>query len=98
MTKQTFENFARVAYFTYGYLPLLRVLQIYEQREQFDVCAQIKKALNEYCEGYPHQYSTEAIEVVKDDLHKQGADVAQYFGNFGMYVVECRKFIDTNSK
>ena len=90
----------RRAYYSYGYLPLLLVLDQYEKAEYFMTCHLIKLMLDKEtgAEGIPTRYGAEALEATKRDFEKRGwADsLDNYLANVPNYTVECRRFIQAN--
>ena len=97
---QQISNPFRRAYFTFGYMPLLLVLDQYEKLEYYLTCHLIKTALLEALEGekIPTRYSVEAVEATKQDFKARGwADqLDNYLHSVPQYAVECRNFIQTN--
>ena len=91
------SNPFRRAYFSFGYLPLLLVLDQYERLEYYITCNLIKQTLDEVLKGEncPTVYGDEALEATKRDFKTRGwADqLDNYLHNVPNYAVECRKFI-----
>jgi hypothetical protein len=93
-------NLFKRAYYAYGYLPLLLVLDQYEKSEYFLTCHLLKLMLEKETigEGLPTKYGTEALEATKKDFEQRGwADsLGNYLLNVPLYTVECRNFIEFN--
>lgn len=96
---QQISNPFRRAYFTFGYLPLLLVLDQFEQAEYYVTCHLIKTALLEALGGEkaPTRYGVEAVEATQQDFNNRGwgDQLDNYLQNIPNYAVECRKFIQT---
>lgn len=99
-TKRQASNPFRRAYLTFGYLPLLLVLDQFEQAEYYLTCHLIKTALLEALEGekIPTRYGTDAFNATVEDFNKRGwgDQLQSYMKNVPNYAVECRKFIEAN--
>ena len=99
-TQRQISNPFRRAYFTFGYMPLLLVLDQYEKLEYYMTCHLIKTALLEALEGekIPTRYGSDALNATVQDFNKRGwgDQVQNYMNNVPNYAVECRKFIEAN--
>lgn len=94
------NNFFKRGYYSFGYLPMLLVLDEYESREYYMTCFLIKNALDEVLgnENLPTRYGVEALEATKKDFEQRGwkDQFENYLQNVPNYAVECRRFIQVN--
>lgn len=55
--------------FKYGVLPMLYVLQILEENDDFEMCQTVLNVLNDHCEKYdidiPRKYNEEAVVSIR---------------------------------
>lgn len=97
--QQEYNPFRR-AYYSYGYLPLLLVLDQYENAEYYMTCHLIKVMLDKETvgENLPTRYGAEALEATKKDFEQRGwkDQFENYLQNVPNYAVECRRFIQVN--
>ena len=96
---RAFGLFGR-AYYNFGYLPLLLVLEEYEELEYFDTCLKIKNTLEQVTgdENLPLKFGGAAVSAAKADFKKRGWGdrLNDYFNRVPFYALECRKFIESN--
>lgn len=85
------------AFFAYGLLPILLLLQTYEDDENFTECVGIKLALDEvndtYKEGLKTRWGDDAIIQIKEFWEKDGRDFAAYYNLLPNYVDEVLHFV-----
>lgn len=94
------NNIFKRGYYSFGYLPMLLVLDEYESREYYMTCFLIKNALDEVLgnENLPTRYGVEALEATKKDFEQRGWSdkLDAYLNNVPMYTVELKKYIEKN--
>lgn len=79
-TEGTIEKYL----FSFGFLPLLLVMEVFQQGEKYEWCAIILKVLRKYSDKYgfniPEKYNKDAIEEMKYNFwkyHNLSGDVAE---------------------
>ncbi|MDD5013484.1 MAG: hypothetical protein PHW73_00095 [Atribacterota bacterium] len=77
------KEFIERQLFSFGFLPLLLVIEILQDEEKYELCAIILKVLNEHSEKYgfaiPKQFTDQAVEEMKYNFmkyHKLSGDIA----------------------
>ena len=84
--------------FCWGVLPLLKLLEEYEQDCNYEECQIILNALNYINthideEKLPTRYSEEAIKDVKNEFEKWGIAENKALDNVDEYIREIKKFV-----
>ena len=71
--------------FSFGFLPLLLVMKIYQDKEKYELCSIILKVLNEHSQKYkfkiPARYNADAIEEMKYNFmkhHNLSGNITEY--------------------
>ena len=71
------------AFFAFGLLPLLLILQTYEDDENFTECLAIKLAIDEvnatYNESFHTRFGSDAINQIRVVWEKDGRDFTAYY-------------------
>jgi len=56
----------------YGYIPMLMVLGVMEEKEEYEICLKISRCLNQFSKGHgieiPNRYSYDAMIRLKVDF------------------------------
>src|SRR5690242_12022525 len=99
-----FNRVFRQAYLNYGYLPMLLVMDEYEQKEYYNTCylmlEVIKQVDSEVSRGLSHglvtRFGSEAINLAQEDFNNRGwADRWEnYLNEVPNYAIELKKFIE----
>ena len=82
-------------FYYYGYPPFVKVLEYYEEMEDFDVCASLYDTLKRVNERFDFQFSTKWNEnTVKDFLEKTDLikDKDGYLMRFEGYLEQALEF------
>jgi hypothetical protein len=79
------KEFIEKQLFSFGFLPLLLVMEILQDEEKYELCSIILQVLNEHSEKYgfyiPKQFTDQAVEEMKYNFmkyHNLSGDIAYY--------------------
>lgn len=85
------------AFFAFGLLPLLLLIDRYEDEQKFDECLFIKMAIDEvnkaYNENLETRWSDAAVARIKKVHDKEGRDFVFYYNDLQNRVKEVEQFV-----
>ena len=91
MELERFRIIIRIKFLSFGFLPLLKVMEIFQDEEKYELCSVIQEVLKEFSDKYnlkiPLKYNEDAIEEMKYNFmkyHNLSGETA--FGNLESYV------------
>jgi hypothetical protein len=88
--------------FVYGFLPLLTVLEIYEEEEEYERCAVILDVIREHSKKFnidiPTKYGKEAIDKLKEYCESYNVSGEVALTNNATYALEIIHKIETETE
>lgn len=103
-----FNTVFKKAYLNYGYLPMLLVMDEYEQKEYYNTCylmlEVIKHVDSEVSRELSHKlitkFGSDAINLAHEDFNNRGWNDRweSYLNEVPNYAIELKKFIEKNHK
>ena len=90
----------RTAFYRYGLLPVLLLLEMLEEREIFYECYLIKLTIDEINSeleyNMPTRFGDDAVREVRQSYEKMGWNYQNYMNNLPSYISELNDYISNN--